>query len=61
MKSRKKNQSLHPRIGDGVPKHVPLSGRTPVVVVCDGVTLLQLNSTAVEGLAKAKINYCVFK
>ena len=53
MKSCKKNQPLQPRIGDGVPKHVPLSGRTPAVVVCDGVTLLQLN---VEGLTKAKIN-----
>jgi len=38
MKSHKKNQPLQPRIGDGVPKHVPLLGRTPVVVVHDGVT-----------------------
>ena len=53
MKSHKKNQTLQPRIGDGVPKHVPLSGRTPAVVVRDGVTLLQLN---VESLTKAKIN-----
>jgi len=54
MKSHKKNQPLQPRIGDGVPKHVPLSGRTTAAVVRDGVTLLQLN---VEGLTKAKINF----
>ena len=53
MKTHKKNQPLLPRIGDGVPKHVPLSGWAPTVVVRDGVTLLQLN---VEGLTKAKIN-----
>jgi len=53
MKSRKKNQPSQLRIGNGVPKHVPLSGRTPEVVVRDGVALLQLN---VEGLTKAKIN-----
>jgi len=53
MKSRKKNQPLQPRIGDSFPKHVPLSGRTPAVVVRDGATLLQLN---VEGLTKAKIS-----
>jgi len=53
IKSHKKNQPLQPRIGDGFPKHVPLSGQTPAVVVRDGVTLLQLN---VEGLTKAKIN-----
>jgi len=35
MKSRKKNQPLQPRIGDGVPKHVLLSGQTPVVIVRD--------------------------
>jgi len=53
MKSHKKNQPLQLRIGDGIPKHVPLSGQTPALVVRDGVTLLQLN---VEGLTKANIN-----
>jgi len=53
MKSYKKNQPAQPRKGDAVPKHVPMSGQIPVVVVRDGVTLLQLN---VEGLTKVKVN-----
>jgi len=56
MKSHEKNQPLQPRIGDGVPKHVPLSGQTPAVVVRDDATLLQLN---VEGQTKAKINVLI--
>ena len=54
MKSHEKKQPSQPRMGDTVPRHVPLSGQTLVVVVLDGVTLLQFN---VEGLIKAKVNF----